>query len=110
MDAFHLTSGRRILINRYFNSHAPLQGRLAAQEQELTACLPGVPNRGSRIPDRSVSAVLVRNPVFTPPIAEGIECGLVIQFVELRASLPISSTFYSTERPERVLWEKQKII
>lgn len=110
MGVFHLTSEWRILINHYLNSHAPLQEWLASQEQELTACLPDVPNRGSRISDTAVSAVLVRNTVFTPHVTEEIECGSVVQFVESRARPLISSIFYSTGRPERVLWEKQKIM
>jgi hypothetical protein len=110
VGVFHLTCERRILISRDLNSHAPLRGWLASQEQELTAYLSDVPNRGFRISDRAVSSVSVRNTVIIPLIAEGIECGLVIRFVELRASVPISSTFYSMERSEHVLWEKQKIM
>jgi len=110
VDAFHPTSEWRILTNRYLNSHASLRGWLAPQEQGLAACLPDVPNRDSRIPESAVSAVLVRDTVFTPLIAEGIDRSSVIRFVELRARQLISSTFYSTERPERVLWEKQKIM
>jgi len=69
VDAFHLTAEWRILTNRYLNSRASLRGWLAPQEQGLTARLPDVPNRGSRISESAVSAVLVRDAVFTPPIA-----------------------------------------
>jgi len=95
---------------RRLDSYAPFRGWLAPQEQELTPCLPDVPNRRSKISDTAVSAVLVRNTVFIPPIVERFEYGSVIQLVGLRTSVLIPSTSYSTERPGRVLWEKQKII
>ena len=71
------------------NSRTPLRGWLAPQEQESPMRLPDFPNRGSRISDTTISAVLVRNTPFDSPTTKEIERGLVIQSVELRARYKI---------------------